>query len=275
LSTTAGAQSGPRSLGIRSAIYFDATGGLKRGAAMTQSAEKGKRLKEPLSVTHPQLAAEWHATKNGDLRPEDVVAGSDRKVWWKCAKVDGHEWESAVKNRARGSGCPYCSGRKVGQSNSLATLYPEIANQWHPTRNCNLRPEDLTAFSNKRVWWKCPVAEDHEWESTVANRTGGRGCPCCSNDKVVKTNCLSTTHPDLAAQWHPLRNGKLTPADVTAGSNKRVWWKCQVAEDHEWETTVSNRTTLGTGCPCCANLKVVKSNCLSTSHPRVHALNSI
>jgi hypothetical protein len=217
-----------------------------------------------LSTTHPELAAQWHSTKNGNLRPENVNAGSEQKVWWKCTRRDDHEWEAAIKNRTRGAGCPYCSGRKAGPSNCLATLYPEIAKQWHPTKNRGLRPEDVTPFSNKRIWWKCPVADDHEWESTVGNRTAGRGCPCCGNDKAVKSNCLATTHPELAVQWHPVRNGSLTPEDITAGSNKKVWWKCPVADDHEWDTTISNRTMLGNGCPYCCNRKVVKSNSLAT-----------
>ncbi len=66
---------------------------------------KGKRLKEPLSATHPQLAAEWNVTKNGDLCPENVTAGSNKKVWWKCQF--GHEWQATVSNRTLGRDCPY------------------------------------------------------------------------------------------------------------------------------------------------------------------------
>ena len=41
-------------------------------------------MKEPLSVTHPEIAAQWHPTMNGDLTPDDVVAGSHKKASWKC-----------------------------------------------------------------------------------------------------------------------------------------------------------------------------------------------
>lgn len=37
--------------------------------------------KSPLSVTHPELAAQWHPTKNAELTP-----GSGKKVWWQCAE---------------------------------------------------------------------------------------------------------------------------------------------------------------------------------------------
>ncbi len=70
-----------------------------------------------LAVLHPDVAAQWHPTKNGDLRPEDVAPRSGKKVWWVCEK--DHEWESTVGSRMgtenrKGSGCPECykEGRK-------------------------------------------------------------------------------------------------------------------------------------------------------------------
>ena len=37
--------------------------------------------------------------------------------------------------------------------NDLETLYPEIAKQWHPTANGNLKPSDIAARSNKKYFW--------------------------------------------------------------------------------------------------------------------------
>ena len=48
--------------------------------------------------------------KNGNLRPENITAGSGKNVWWKCAK--GHEWVARISSRKAGNGCPYCVGRK-------------------------------------------------------------------------------------------------------------------------------------------------------------------
>ena len=67
---------------------------------------KSKSLYE----ANPQLAAEWHPTKNGDLTPSDVAPSAARKVWWQCAK--GHEWESTINNRSKGNGCPCCAGKR-------------------------------------------------------------------------------------------------------------------------------------------------------------------
>jgi len=62
------------------------------------------------------------------------------------------------------------------------------------------------------------------------------------------TNSLATQYPELATEWHPTKNGNLTPSDVVAGSHKKVWWKCAKGPDHEWEAALRNRTGLNRGC---------------------------
>ncbi|MFH6770042.1 zinc-ribbon domain-containing protein [Gaetbulibacter aquiaggeris] len=231
---------------------------------MTRKPIKGNSLAE----VNPELALEWHPTKNGNLTPFEVSLGTHKKVWWKCDMGNDHEWESSVKNRSRLKGCPVCIGRKVVLSNCLATLKPELAKEWHPTKNGDLTPNDITVSSGKKVWWKCDMGNDHEWLSIVSDRSRGNRCPICLGQKVVLSNCLATLKPELAKEWHPTKNGKLTPYNVVPGSNKKVWWKCNKGNDHEWNTTVSNRSK-GVGCPVCRSLKVVLSNCLATLKPKL------
>ena len=70
-----------------------------------------KKKKENLTTTHPELIKEWHPTKNGELTPQQLTFGSNKKVWWICEH--GHEWEVSPNGRtSRPTGCPYCSGRK-------------------------------------------------------------------------------------------------------------------------------------------------------------------
>ena len=133
-----------------------------------------------LKFLFPKIAAEWHPTKNGDLKPEDFKPGSHKKVWWQCPKGEDHEWEAVIGSRSHGFGCPFCAGKKASKSNNLLVLNPELASEWHPTKNKDLKPEDFTLYSHKKVWWQCPRNDDHEWETTIANRSRGRGCPFCS-----------------------------------------------------------------------------------------------
>ena len=110
---------------------------------------------------------------------------------------------------------------KIGQS--LAILNPELIEEWHPTKNGSLTPYDVTPGSNIKVWWKCPKGDDHEWKTSPNHRAIGTGCPFCANKKVVNSNCLATINPELAKEWHPIKNGNLTPYDITPGSNKMVF----------------------------------------------------
>ena len=135
-----------------------------------------------ISSLIPNVAAQWHPTKNGSLTPDQVVAQSAKKYWWQCTKGEDHEWLANVSNRARlGTGCPCCAGQKASVTNSLASLHPDVAVEWHPTKNNSLSPDKVVAGSQKKYWWKCPNGEDHEWNANVGNRTRlGRGCPYCN-----------------------------------------------------------------------------------------------
>lgn len=204
-----------------------------------------------LVVRRPDLAAQWHP-RNGPLTPEDVTVGSSRRVWWRCDAGRDHEWQTRVRERARGRGCPACEGRQLSVTNRLDLLRPDLLQSWHPTKNGSLRPEQLTVGSGRRVWWRCDVGADHEWIAPVANRTsGGRGCPACDGKQVSITNSLATIAPAIAATWHPQRNGSITPTDVAAKSGRRVWWQCPINPSHEWTATIASRTSQGVGCPYC------------------------
>ena len=151
--------------------------------------------------------------------------------------------------------------------------YPELVAQWHTTKNGELKPDNFSHKSNKKVWWNCPVANDHEWCVSVEDRTNGSGCPFCRKRggriRVSITNCLETLCPDVAKEWHPTKNENITPRMVTANSNKKFWWKCPVANDHEWEISPNKRVSMNSGCPCCAGQKVVHSNSLAFVRPEV------
>ena len=217
----------------------------------------------------PELAAQWHPTRNGALTPSEVLPGSHRKVWWRCEK--GHEWQAEVKTRVNGCGCPVCANRKLAEGeNDLATLRPELAAQWHPTRNGSLTPGDLTAGTRRKVWWRCD--KGHEWQASVLSRTSlGNGCPVCAGKQIIPgENDLASQFPQLAAQWHPDKNGALRPENVSPNSNRKVWWLCPLG--HAWKATVTSRSREGAGCPFCAGRKVWPGfNDLETVEPKVAA----
>ena len=216
---------------------------------------------------YPEIAAEWNYSKNGRMSPDMVMPGSNKKVWWICSK--GHEWPAVISSRIK-CGCPVCAGQKVLTGyNDLQTIYPEIADEWNYDRNGDLKPSEIAKASPKKVWWLCP--KGHEWQDTVANRTGKLkyGCHICSNRQVLAGyNDLKTMYPEIAKEWDYDKNGNLKPENIVYGSAQKVWWKC--SKGHSWKTTVYHRTGGNTKCPYCANAKVLTGyNDLMTVFPEI------
>lgn len=162
---------------------------------------------------------------------------------------------------------------RCGRSPVSRTLadYPALVRQLHPAERALVEPASIPHRSGRRLLWKCPGGSDHEWEQRVSSRTLGAGCPFCAGVRVSSTNCLATRFPAFAAQWHPTRNGSLTPRDVVAGARKRVFWACRRGEDHQWQADVCKRTLDGRGCPFCAGHQVSTTNRLSARFPEIAA----
>jgi DNA-directed RNA polymerase subunit RPC12/RpoP len=120
--------------------------------ACAKRAQIGRRLRvrpgQSLAELRPDLAAELHPTRNGDLDPYAVARWSVLPVWWRCARC-GHDWEASPKNR---TGCPWCAAHRVPSERSLAVLCPDLAAELHPSRNGDLDPYAIGASSSLKLW---------------------------------------------------------------------------------------------------------------------------
>ena len=223
---------------------------IKRDSIAIESLREHTEKERSILFLNPKIESEWNYEKNNDLKPEHFAANSNKKVWWKCSK--GHEWRATINSRNNGIGCPFCSGRyALKGKNDLQTVNPTLAKEWNHKKNIGLTPMDVLPNSNKKVWWMCK--KGHEWESTIAHRSNGRGCPYCSGRYAINgENDLQTVNPTLAKEWHYEKNNGLTPADFLPNSGKKVWWKC--SNGHEWQATIGSRNK-GSSCPICRKLK--------------------
>lgn len=122
------------------------------------------------------IMTEWHPTRN-TLDPSKVPATSLERAWWQCQKDQSHEWAAEIRPRAtKRSGCPVCHHKLAAPGYNLEVLFPEIAEQWHPTRNGSTTPRDVLPQSNKLRWWICDAG--HEFEMRVHLRTTiNMSCP--------------------------------------------------------------------------------------------------
>jgi len=213
-----------------------------------------------LFYSHPEIAVQWHPTKNGKKTPLDVTSGSNVVIWWKCDLGEDHEWEQPVKTRVlaiketrnKASACQVCTKLVATASNCLAITHPAIASEWdyQANKNLGINPTTITEVSRCRVNWKC--RKGHTWQGVVRDRTQkNTECACCIGRKPSDDNNLAVTHPELVQQWHPAKNDTLKPEDFTKGSEVKIWWQCPISENHVWDAYIYSRTA-GRNCPNCS-----------------------
>ena len=141
-----------------------------------------------------------------------------------------------------------------------------LLDEWDAERNLPLTPQTVTYGSHKAAWWRCE--NGHEWKAAIYTRSDGARCPYCTGRKVmVGFNDLATQSPELARQWDYKKNVPLVPADITAGSHRSVWWRCE--KGHSWRASIRSRAS-GCGCPVCAGRQIlVGENDLATVDPEL------
>ena len=204
-----------------------------------------------LREAYPKLCEEW-SEKNFPFKPEDEHAKSNSKVWWKCPKC-GSEYKSMISNRARlGHACPICAGKIIVPGiNDLTTTHPEICEEWSP-KNGDLKPEQYTHGSRRKVWWRCK--KNHDWQTSINNRALGNGCPICAKEPVIKgINDLKTTNPEILKYWSD-KNVDLKPEDIRASYRKQVWWICGKCGNEYLAQPHSVIEKGGIGCKRCQSM---------------------
>ncbi len=141
-----------------------------------------------------------------------------------------------------------------------------LLQQWDVEKNGSQTPHDLSYGSKRKAWWRC--AQGHSWQAAPCTRTAGSGCPYCANRLLAPgENDLAAACPQLVEQWDFAKNHPLAPWDLTAGSRKRVWWRCD--KGHQWQALVVSRSQ-GAGCPVCAGKVIVPGeNDLASRFPQV------
>lgn len=205
--------------------------------------------------------------ENNEYGPEYYTNGSGEKVSWRCHKC-GHKWMAIICDRTRESrnGCPLCSSKTIVSGvNDLKTLKPDLMRDWDYKANTLIDPTTVGRGSHLTASWKCHIC-GFEWTAQIYNRANGKGCPYCakklSSEKkkeqaILRSGTLAEKNPNLAKEWHPLKNGEQTPEMITSGSDQKAWWLCRKC-GHEWKASVGSRHR-GAGCPVCAREKHKKS----------------
>ena len=203
------------------------------GCPYCKGLNTNKLNKTDLLITNKELLSEWDFEKNFSIDVNKILLGSIKEVWWNCNE-ENHSWKCNVRNRFKGSKCPYCM--------SIFKTHPELIKEIDFIKNkeFGINLEILTYGSTDSIWWKC-LDKGHSWQATVNNRAKEKGtkCPYCTNQKVCADNNVLNTYPSIKEEWDYEKNGNLKPEDLTPGSGKRVWLYCM--NGHSYDCTLKNR----------------------------------
>lgn len=159
---------------------------------------------------YPQYVPQW--SSRNKKTPFDYLPNSNKKVWWICTEcisgdITCHEWLASIDSRSRtGTGCPCCTQGKACKHVNLFTQSPHLKTEWDFERNIDIDPLTKTFGSCKRVWWTCPVNQEHRYMTRIKYRAGNRGtnCPMCkeSRGETVVTRILTSLGIlDISKQW--------------------------------------------------------------------------
>lgn len=194
-----------------------------------------------LLTIRPDLAAEWHPDLNSPLQPNALMAGSNRRVWWQCAKFADHAWQisPSARSGASATGCPICANKRVLWGfNDLQTLFPDIAAEWHAELNGELTPDNIVSGSWTRVWWQCPNDSTHAYLTRVVNRTSNKqnGCPTCAQTG------FDSSSPGV---FYVLENSSLAAKKVGITNGNREHSRLKLFQQAGWDIVFIQQSTDG------------------------------
>jgi very-short-patch-repair endonuclease len=192
-------------------------------------------------INHP-LFKYLHPNKNNAIDLNNIGVSSEIKLWFYC-DICEHDFQKApVEFRGKKEidrwWCPYCSNKarilcsdencKFCYDHSIASH--TLSKYWHPTKNGNITPREIRG-TDVKFWFLCPHCP-HEHCMRWADFIKSKGCSYASNHKRCNNiNCLFclfnsfSGHP-LSRHWHPTKNGKIKPRNISMQENKSYWFLC-------------------------------------------------
>ena len=240
---------------------------------------KTEFLNNSLAQAYPEIAKEWHTTKNGKLKPENFTSGEDYFAWWKCQKC-GCEWQAHIYSRTTGKqGCPDCGLIQQGQTyrknrakkmNFFTWCHDrgkkELLEEWDYDANkkdlsCPDTPQDCPYGSPRPVHWVCKKC-GYKWPAPPANRKDGKyPCPNCRGKVLhpgkndLQTWCIENNREEILADWDYEKNiadehCPNSPDEARFDQALYVHWKCHKCS-HEWKGRIGDRTKRNKNCRDC------------------------
>ena len=205
-----------------------------------------------------QLIAEWDWKRNGILAPDMITCGSSKSVWWICK--EGHEWEAQVKNRNKGSGCPYCyhaRQRNLPSRNGLQKTHEEFLDDLHRRNPNELIIIGKYTTARSKIEWECKRCKRHSFSSPKHLYTATGLCSKCMTAQT--TEHMIENNEAVFLQRLQEREYPPELLESYKGMLKPIKVRCSVC-GYIWTATPSNLLRYLTACPECARNSRAKTH---------------
>jgi hypothetical protein len=225
-------------------------------------------MQNTLAYCYPNIAKEWHRTRNGSLTPDDVSKRSGKKVWWMCPKTCKccnclHEYQATIDSRTPkpsgnlGSGCPFCAGKKICcRLHSIWRYFNEnTCRYWNLEKNVNIFPTKLSKSSHTKVWL------EHPYCNHVHKKEG--------NPAII----YRPPYVDLSLHIKKRQSNNLIEALDLSIQHKIYDWNSynDVICRHEWYERPTKLLTGDTKCVYCCEprKKICKDTSIAATFPNI------
>ncbi|ROR38144.1 putative zinc ribbon protein [Kitasatospora cineracea] len=230
-------------------IAFGCRCGANPSRAKQTSHAPGEKRRELLKNSGLPVLGWWHHEANGTAQWETATVTAVREVAWRCPDC-GLRFTARVSHMLHARQCPACEPRHRAERDAtlerlritpVAEL-PELLEAWADDED----PRTVFVAGDGGLRrFRCPRGH-HPWVSPL--RYLHSGCPSCRSLKTsadrqeaeAASGVPFRLSPEIAAQWHPTLNGRLSLAKISHGSRRTVWWQ-DPGCGHAWQDTPAER----------------------------------
>jgi len=235
-----------------------------------KSAAKQKICTDPeKSFAKSPKAKLWNFELNGDVRPEDVFAGSTYEYWFTCDDCE-HDYKKSLNSISK-SGCPYCAHFKLCENdicqmcenNSFQSC---IESKYFSDKNIDpitlksLKARDIFKGSSTKYLFNHECG--HEFTrspDSVSHGNFDSFCPFCSGRELCDNECESCFNRSFAShEKSQFLDSKHNARQIFKNSAQICDFNCPCGHTFtSYPATISD----GTFCPYCGNKKLCETDC--------------
>ncbi|MEH0110668.1 zinc-ribbon domain-containing protein [Tersicoccus sp. MR15.9] len=210
-----------------------------------------------LSESGHAALAWWDHDRNSERDFRTVTMRASRTCQWVCPDCGLSFAAKVLDMTALRPTCPDCEERRHAEweeryerlKRTPISDVPELLAAW--ADDADPRTVMVADFELRR--FRCPAGHHPRVSPT---RFLDAECPSCRSARTrqAQKDWLADILPEIASQWHPTLNGKLTPDKVVWDSKRVLWWKAECC-GHEWQESPRSRDKYARlHCPSCGTI---------------------